>query len=328
MIPYTPPQAITSLPIIDLSMLRSPRTEDRAAIAAQIRSACLNTGFFYVTHHGIPSDAFTRQYALSRTFFDLSLNEKLAIAQSKSFAKRGYEPQAAQVLDEGSPPDLKESFRFGRDPSEDNPYLNRRLPTYGPNQWPTHPEGLSQAMLPYHDAMESVGRQVLAGLALSLDLHPTYFESFYEHPMSTVRLLKYPPMPANAEDNQIGAGAHTDWGGITVLSQDGVGGLEVRNVDGVWIQAPPMQDALIVNIGELMSRWTNGRYRSTLHRVKNNALATDRYSIAFFFDPSYDALIDCIPSCIGPGEERQFAPCSAGEHIAYMHKLTSGTVVA
>lgn len=325
MIPYTPPKAVTALPVIDLSLLHSPHEVHHQRLAAEIRSACLDTGFFYVKNHGLDEAVVQRQYALSRTLFGLPAAGKQALLQARSPARRGYEASAAQVLDEGSPPDLKESFRYGRDPAPGNPYAGRGLPTYGPSQWPVEPAGLGEAMAPYYDAMVAVGRDLMAALALSLELPRDYFDRFYTWPMATVRLLKYPPMAPDAADNQIGAGAHTDWGGITVLSQDGVGGLEVRNVDGDWVQAPPIPGTLIINLGELMARWTNDRYRSNLHRVRNNTQATDRYSIAFFFDPEYDARIDCIPSCIAPGEERRFATCTAGEHIAHMHHRTTST---
>ncbi|MGQ7932199.1 isopenicillin N synthase family dioxygenase [Paraburkholderia sp. D1E] len=323
MIPYTPPKAVSTLPIVDLALLDSDDPCDRNALAEQVRRACLDTGFFYVRQHGVANDIIERQYALSRTFFDLDLEAKLRVAQHRSPAKRGYEPQSAQTLDNGSPPDLKESFRFGRDPEAGNPYSARDLPTYGASQWPAESPGLGEAMLPYYDAMIATGDRILRAIALSLEQAESYFKPFYRNPMATVRLLKYPPNPRHAELNQIGAGAHTDWGGITILSQDSVGGLEVQNVAGDWIHAPPVDDAFIVNIGDLMARWTNGRYRSTLHRVKNSAQHKDRYSIAFFYDPAYDSLIDCIASCQHDAQDRQFPACNAGEHIAEMHRRTS-----
>ncbi|WP_158601841.1 isopenicillin N synthase family dioxygenase [Pararobbsia silviterrae] len=320
MIPYTPPQSVSALPIVDLSLLDESR-DARLTLAAQIRDACRNIGFFYVRNHGVPRAVFDTQYALARELFDLPLDVKMEIAQSRSAAKRGYEPAATQRLDDGSPPDLKESFRYGPEPARDHPLYGRGLPTYGPNQWPRGKPEMATSMGRYADAMVSLGLRVMRAIALSLELRDDFFEPYYADPMTTVRLLKYPPHPDHALMNQIGAGAHTDWGGITILAQDEVGGLEVRNVDGVWIQAPPLPDTLIVNIGDLLAMWTGNRYRSTLHRVKTSAARTDRYSIAFFFDPRYDAIIERVPSC--RGEDVAPDACTAGAYIAERHRATA-----
>lgn len=320
MIPYSPPRAITEIPIIDLSVLEEPGRALAEALA--LRRACLDTGFFYVRGHGVDETVLNEALEWSARFFDLPVQSKLALAQSRSWSRRGYEPPGAQALDDGSAPDLKESFRCGPQLDPLHPYAVRRLPTYGPSQWPVEIPEFRPAMERYADALRNVGDRVLSLIALSLELDRAYFRAFYRVPMQTVRLLRYPPQAAVRGDNQLGAGAHTDWGGITILLQDGIGGLEVRNAEGFWVRATPIAGTLVVNLGELLARWTNQLYRSNMHRVRNDAPRL-RHSIAFFYDPDHDARIECIPSCVAPGATPLSAPCSAGEHIVQMHEATA-----
>lgn len=320
MIPYSPPRAITEIPVIDLGCLDDPRAA--AAEAASLRRACLDTGFFYVRGHGVSEAMMSESLDWAARFFDLPAASKLALAQSRSWARRGYEPPGAQALDDGSPPDLKESFRCGLAVDPAHPYAQRRLSTYGPSQWPPELPAFRPAMERYAAAVRGVGDRVLALMALSLELDAAYFRPFYACPMQTVRLLRYPPQAADRGDNQLGAGAHTDWGGITILLQDGNGGLEVRNVEGTWVRATPLAGTFVVNVGELLARWTNGLYQSNMHRVRNGAPRM-RHSIAFFYDPDHDARIECIPSCLRQGEAPRSAACTAGEHIVQMHQATA-----
>lgn len=321
MIEYTPPRPVESLPVIDLS-------QDAPTVALAMRRACLDTGFFYVVQHGVAPQLIDAAFQASRQLFDLEDRLKLQLLQSQSFAKRGYEPPGTQVLDDGSPADNKESFRFGRDPGPEHPYVVRRLPTYGPNQWPPSLPGIVAPLMDYLQAVTALGDRVLSMLALSLELDPDFFRAYYRSPMATVRLLKYPPHPAQSAFNLLGAGAHTDWGGITLLAQDPVGGLEVRNVAGEWVEAKPVADSFVINLGEMMARWTNGLYQSNLHRVRNNSSSQDRYSMACFYDPDYDSRIACIESCLAPGALPLYAACTSGEHIAEMHRRTTSQAKA
>ena len=328
MIPYTPPRAIAALPVIDIGCTLEPDRAGRDIVAAEIRQACLDTGFFYIANHGVDAAIVDEQLGWSRKFFDLPQAEKQRLAQAHSPFKRGYESSGLQVLDDGSAPDLKESFRCGPDPGSEHAYFKRRLPTYGPSQWPADLPGFRAHTEAYAAAMASLGNRVLSLLALSLEQDLHFFASYYQCPMATVRLLKYPPQPADARGNLLGAGAHTDWGGITILVQDDIGGLEVRNVDGDWIAAPPLPGTFVVNLGEMLARWANQRYRSNMHRVRNNSATRDRYSVAFFYDPEYTSRIECIPSCLGAGESPQDPPCTSGEHIAEMHRRTAAMAAA
>lgn len=315
MIVYTPPQAATGIPVIDLS------ESDPARTASAIHIACRETGFFYVANHGVPPALIAAQFAWSKRFFDLPLTEKMALDMRGSPARAGYEPFQGQTLDsqdataEKAPPDLKESFRCGRE--ADAASAPR-------NPWPARLPGFREQMLAYRKAVARLGDRLLALLALSLDLPSDWFEDAYRDALGTVVLIKYPPQPAAARDKQIGAGAHTDWGGITVLAQDNSAGLEVRNADGDWLEARPLPDTFIINLGDLTARWTNGLYNSTMHRVKNARSTCDRYSVPFFYSPRGDAVIEPVPTCVGADRPRRYATCSAREHIAEMFQRSYG----
>jgi isopenicillin N synthase-like dioxygenase len=179
-------------------------------------------------------------------------------------------------------------------------------------------------MIAYQSAMCDLGDRLLAMIALSLELPEDFFRSFYDIPGTTLRLLRYPPHASDAHVNQLGAGAHTDWGAITLLLQDDLGGLEVRNVEGQWIEATPIPGTLVINLGDLMQRWTNGIYRSNMHRVKNNSSTRNRHSIPFFYSPRPDSLIECLPTCVDGDNAPKYPPCTASEHIAEMFRRSYG----
>ena len=172
--------------------------------------------------------------------------------------------------------------------------------------------------------MCALGNRVLRMLALSLGMQESWFERYYEAPAAVLRLMKYPPHPADAAFNQLGAGAHTDWGGLTFLAQDDAGGLEVRTASGDWIEAPSIPDTFVVNLGDLMARWTNGAYASNFHRVKNVRAGRDRYSIPFFYTPNPDALIEPIPVTVDAEHPRLFDTCTASDHMKEMFERSYG----
>lgn len=329
MIIYTPPSAAKSVPVVDLSSSFSGNIAGKTDVAWNIHKACRETGFFYVINHSVPQALIDDQFEFARRFFALAIEEKLAIHMEKSPANVGYEPIGGQALDsqdlssERAPPDLKESFYCGTELASDHPWARRKIRSFGHNQWPAL-AGFRDQMLAYHAAARGLGDHLLGMLALSLDLPENYFAPFYDVPLATLRLLRYPPHPENARANQLGAGAHTDWGGITLLLQDHLGGLEVRNVEGDWIEAKPIPGTFVVNLGDLTHRWTNGLYRSNMHRVRNNSSTHDRYSIPFFLSPRPDAVIECLPSCTDAENQPRFPTCTATEHISEMFRRSYG----
>jgi isopenicillin N synthase-like dioxygenase len=321
MIPYTPAQAAKSIPVIDLSGHKA---------AWEIHKACRDTGFFYISNHGVPEDLIEAQFECAQRFFALPLDRKLALHMKKSPSTAGYEPIGGQILDsqdaaaEKAPPDLKESFYTVTDLPDEHPWARKEIRGFGHNQWPEGLPGFREQTLAYQAAVSEVGDRVLSLLALSLDLPEDHFAPFYDMPSKTLRLIKYPPHPVNAMANQLGAGAHTDWGGIALLAQDELGGLEVRNAADEWIQAKPIPGTFVVNLGDLLMRWTNGLYRSTMHRVRNNSSTRDRYSIPLFYSPRPDSIIECLPTCTDAEHPPKFARCTAFQHTNEMFARSYG----
>jgi len=304
MIIYSEPKSTDDVPIIDLT----GTFEDgpaRSAAAKAIRMACENTGFFYVSHHGIDQALIDAAFAESRRFFDQSTDWKMKLA--KQPGTNGYEPVETQALDNQSPPDWKESYNF----SAGAPVGSM---DHVPNLWPDQFLGFQHQLQTYHDAVRALGLHISRLIALSLDMPFSHFDPTFECQKASLRLLKYPPQPPSAKFNQIGAGAHTDWGWITVLAQDEIGGLEVETASGEWITVKPIPGAFVVNLGDLILHWTNGRYHSSLHRVMNNRSGKDRYSIVLFYDQAWETPVDVLPTCIAPGETPKFKPCISGEH--------------
>jgi len=302
------------LPVIDISSLSSSRRADRQAVAARIRAACIDKGFFYIVGHGVPQGLMDAAQAQAKIFFDLPEPEKAKIAKSKSSCNRGWEPLKSQSLDIHAPPDLKENFYLGLELAPDHPMVAAGRFNYGPNQWPENLAGFRPTMRAYHAALRDVSETIMLGLALSLDLPEDYFRDFNRDPLSTMRLLHYPPHPADAAEGQAGAGAHTDYGALTLLLQDDNGGLQVRDADGTWINATPLPGSFVFNIGDAIARWTNDLYRSTLHRVINIS-GRERYSMAFFFSGNADHPLSCLPGCLAPGAAPKYPPVTVEQHM-------------
>jgi len=319
MILYTPAKAATMIPVIDLTRSFSRDLADRRAVGWDIHKACRETGFFYVSHHRIAETLMAAQLDWTAQFFALPMDEKRAIDFSRSPRRLGYEPALRQVLDEGSAPDLKESYMYAVPSTASG---ERAAPVIE-NLWPAGLAGFREQMLAYHAAIGGLALHLMRCIALSLDLDENFFDAAFAETPFAVRLLHYPPQDRVAHGNQLGAGAHTDWGGITLLLQDEKAGLEVLNADGDWIGATPIAGTFVVNLGDMLRRWTNDLYQSTLHRVANTKSGKDRYSVATFFSPWPDTEVSCIPSC---AEARPvlYPPITAREHTAEMARRTYG----
>jgi len=323
MILYQPPKDAEVIPLIDIAGLYSEDLAARKAVATEIHKAARYTGFFYIAGHRVPQALMEQQLEWTRRVFALPDADKQAARLALSPCRRGWEGLATQVLDEGTPPDYKESYYVGRDLGPDHPYVRARLANHGPNQWPAALPELATATMAYFDAVSAVDHLLMRGLALSLELPEDYFEAMMQEPMPILRMIHYPPQPERAQENQLGAGAHTDWGAMTLLLQDQVGGLEVQGSDGQWVRATPIPGTFVVNLGDLIARWTNGLYHSNMHRVRNGG-GHDRYSIAYFGNPDPNARVECLPTCMSADNPPRFAPCTAGQHIEEMYRLTMG----
>jgi isopenicillin N synthase-like dioxygenase len=305
-----------TIPLINIAPLLHGDETGRRAVAKRIGAAARDIGFFYITHHGIPASLIDAVYARAKEFFALPAAQKAEIAIEKSACHRGYFCSGGENLDPEKQPhgDFKEGIKIGRDLPLTHPRVAAGLPLHGPNLWPSGLPGWRETMQAYYSAMEALGRQMMQGFALALDLPADFFDKFLGEPMTTLGPLHYPPQTGRITEAQIGAGAHTDYGCLTMLAQDSVGGLQVRAKDGTWIEAPPVQNSFVVNIGDMMERWTNGVFTSTLHRVVNIS-GKERFSLPFFFDPDFDAEVVCLPTCLAAGEEPKFPATTAGNHL-------------
>ncbi len=276
-----------SLPIIDIASL-SGSSIDVARIGAALDRACCEFGFFYVTGHGIDPALSARMIALAREFFALPLEQKLAIAMAHGGrAWRGYFPVDGELT--SGRPDRKEGIYFGTELGPDDPRVRAGIPLHGMNLFPPMP-GFREAVLTYVDKVTAVGQVLLRGIAAGLGLGPDYFlERYTREPTVLFRVFNYPPSTAGAHDNELGVGEHTDYGLLTLLRQDEIGGLEIWHEDR-WLPAPPVPDSFVCNVGDMLERLTAGRYVSALHRVRNVS-TQDRISIPLFLDPNFDAVL-------------------------------------
>lgn len=311
-----------SLPVIDISGLSSNNPADRQAVGAELRKACLDKGFFYIRNHGVPVELVDDVFAEAAAFFALPVEQKDEVNKSQSKANRGYEPMQGQTLEPGAPPDLKEGYYIGPEHAADDPRVVAGMFNHGPNQWPSQRPDFRPVMEKYREVMFDLAARLMRGMALSLSLPEDYFVGYHKDANGTVRLLHYPPQPPQGNPAQKGAGAHTDFGGLTILRQGNVGGLQVWDQKSdAWIHADPLPDTYVVNLGDMISRWTNDRYRSTVHRVVN-ASGTERYSVPFFYTGNYAFNVECIPTCLEPGEQSKYPPVTVEQHMREMYKRT------
>jgi len=285
------------LPIIDISLL--DRAETSSAVAQQISAACREHGFFYVAGHGVDPVLQQRMEAMSQAFFALPEDEKMQVAMSRGGrAWRGFFPIGAELT--SGRPDKKEGLYFGTELSPSDPRVQAGLPLHGSNLFPIRPEGFREVILDYVAAVTKVGHVVMQGVSLSLGLPADYFYKKYnQDPLILFRIFHYPPQVASSED--WGVGEHTDYGLLTILLQDAVGGLQVKS-RGKWIAAPPIANTFVCNIGDMLEKMTGGYYRSTPHRVLNTT-GRERLSFPLFFDPGFDTVIQPIENIQAPNHE-------------------------
>ena len=306
--------AFTEIPVIDFSAMTSGSMQDKKEMAEDIYRACTEVGFLYIKNHGISQSSIERLFSASREFFALddSLKQNIDIAHS-SFG-RGYIPMYGEKNNEHSKGDVKETFDMAIEIGEDDPDFLAGNPLYGPNQWPNELPEFKVTMNGYFAELSGLCRNIYGAFALSLDLPENYFDAMNQKPLDILRLLRYPPQPVVEDADQIGTGAHSDFDCFTVLYQDPTGGLQVLNSDDEWIDAPPIDGTFLINVGDMLERWTNGLFVSTIHRVINRA-QTERYSTVFFAAPSYSTEVACLPSCCSQNNPARYPPISAGDYI-------------
>ena len=288
------------VPTIDVAAFRAGEKLERASVVGAVRAACEDIGFFVMTGHDFPEELTTRIYKASRAFFDLPAEEKNAIGETGP-VRGGLmhfafgEEALAATLGQAAIPDLKEALDYG--------------PDFFGDPWPANPADLKPAWCTYYEAMSALAATLRSIFAAALGLDPDYFEDRFQGHLSSLRVIDYPERSAPPALGQLRAGAHSDYGVLTILrTEDAPGGLQVRTRDGRWSDVPHVPDALVVNIGDAMMRWTNDHWISTQHRVVNPPLvpgqSTRRQSIAYFHNLPRDTVIECLP----PFREAGVAP--------------------
>ncbi|RMX04919.1 isopenicillin N synthase family oxygenase [Corticibacter populi] len=305
-----------SIPLIDLQGNIDSQHPTADAVAKVLYEALSTIGFAYICGHNVDPAVRVSAFEASRRFHasDLALKQSLAV----NAFHRGYIGMATETIRTSSVakvtrPNMSESLMLMHELAADDPALLAGEPIQGPNQWPQWLPGFRPAIEAYIAQVDALGRYIIRLVAMGLDMPDTALDSFFEKPTTFLRLLHYPPQ-APQEDVQMGSAPHTDYGVITLLAQDDSGGLQVRPVGGDWIEAPPIPNAYVLNVGDMLSRWTNGRLVSTPHRVINRS-GGDRYSMPYFLDPNMKSRIECLPACIDAEHPPQFPPVVYGDYL-------------
>lgn len=318
---------LMQVPVLDIAPFRSGDPAAKRALAAQVGQAINDIGFLVITGHGIDPGLIARVQAASNAFFDLPLDEKMAVLRPAPDVTRGYIPIEAESVGRSQgvevPGDLNESLMIGPvDVPEGHPYFFG--PAAGkhfhPNLWPARPADLRPLYEDYFRAMGSLAEELMAIFALALDLPEDFFADKIDRHISRLRVRNYPAPLVPPKPGQLRAGAHCDYGSLTILrAEDKPGGLQVLNRADEWVDVPIAPDSYIINIGELMARWTNERWRANLHRVVNppaeQAAASRRLSLVFFHNPNYDAPVEALPGTVPAGEAPKYPPTTSGGHL-------------
>lgn len=315
-----------TVPVIDIS--RQP-----AVVGAELDAVCRDVGFFQITGHAVPEEIADGAWAAARAFFDLPIEERMTVGRRYPTHPYGYAPVAeetlARSLDEGGAPDLKEMLNIGPVDALARPYHDAdEAEAFDPNRWPAALPELQATWEPYFREMLALATRLMRLFARGLGLDPGYFDHLIDESPSAMRAINYPAQPVPPVPGQLRAGAHTDYGTLTILRQDDApGGLEVRSPHtGRWVPVPSVPGAFVVNVGDLLARWTNDRWRSTLHRVVNPPIEpgrdTRRQSMPFFHNANYHARIECLPTCLAPGAEPTYPPVLAGPHLMSKFRKT------
>jgi isopenicillin N synthase-like dioxygenase len=295
---------LMKVPVIDFQGYDEGKTSSPASLSNEVELALSKIGFMSVTNLGIDKQLLDSVFAASRTFFSSDASSKMACAYQSASENFGYQGLCEEHLDPTKPADLKETFTM-RDVLNHSPDDSR---------WPS--VEFKNLMHDFYQACINGANKVQRVLAQTLDVDSEFFVRHHSGENITLRLLYYPDTYADEiADAQMGAGAHTDYGLLTLLFQDEVGGLEVRDADDVWQAVDYVESAIIVNSGDLLERWTNGRYRSTWHRVKPKIGQQERYSIAIFVDPDSATPVAVLDSCTDEDHPAQYSPITAGEHL-------------
>jgi isopenicillin N synthase-like dioxygenase len=308
-----------TIPVIDFGPCFGGAPGALEAAAAELRRALEEVGFFVMVNHGVPRVLIDRTFAEAKRFHDQPLPAKLALRMNEhnnGYMMMGRYAVWTSDVNANDKPDLNEAFFCKRERPPDDPLLRSGRRFVGPNRWPEALPGFRENVLAYTDAMDTLSRRVLPVCAVALGLSPDYFDAAFAESQFSFRLSHYPPLPAMP--NQFGIAPHTDANFLTFLAQTEVPGLQVRLPSGEWADMPWLPDSYAVNSGDMMYRWTNGRFKSTPHRALPPG-SRHRYAIPFFLGPHIDTVIECLPTCQGAGNLPRFLPITYEAYLTWWY---------
>jgi isopenicillin N synthase-like dioxygenase len=304
-----------SIPVVDIGGLYSSDPAARKEAAARLGAACDDIGFFYAVNHNVPVETIDRAVAMADRFFALPDAERLKIKANSN--NRGYRDVWDSVHRNGKT-NAKDSFDLGFPVTADDPDVKAGTPFYAPNLWPEMP-GFRKAIEAYYRETYRLGMKILEGFAIYLDKPDDFFTRHFTKPVADMVINHYLGSAGLHVSDQA-SGPHTDHGIVTILWQDSLGGLEVMGKDGQWISAAPLRGSFVINIGELMKRWTNGRFKATVHRVVH-LRDMPRYSMPLFCNPNFRTRVD--PRDLGVSDaQAQYEPVMSGEFLMSRFKAT------
>jgi len=326
--------ALMAVPVIDVSAFFSGDAETKRRLAAEVNHACEDIGFWVMTGHGIERGFCSELFRMGRAFFDLPVAEKLKCRIDTSrqavvsfSSRRGYLPVASEAFSYSrlvhSPGDLRESFSLGPIDIPADAYFHTEAarPHFAPNIWPDRPTELKALCIEYYRRMARLSEVVARIFALAIGLEEDYFENKIDKQTSALLIHHYPDQSDEPLPNQMRTGAHSDLGMFTILRTEDEhppGGLEVRNRAGAWVEVPAVRNSFVMNIGDMMMRWTNDRWISTMHRVLNppreRAVGNHRMSVPFFYYPNYDAVLECLPNCSRVDNPAKYPQVTCGDY--------------
>ena len=303
------------IPVIDIAALYGTDAAAKKAVAAKIGAACNDTGFFYVVNHNVPVETIDRTLSIVDKFFHLPEAERLKVKADRN--NRGYR-EVGDTLHANGKASARDSFDLGFPVTEDDPEVKAGTPLYAPNNWPSLP-GFREAVEGYYGETYKLGMKVLEGFAISLGKPDDFFTRHFTKPVADMVINHYLGA-AGLHISDQASGPHTDHGIVTILWQDSLGGLEVLGEDGNWISVTPLRGSYVINIGELMKRWTNGRFKATIHRVVH-LQNKSRYSMPLFCNPNFRTVVD--PRDLGVSDaEAKYEPVLSGEFLMSRFKAT------
>ncbi|MEC9345437.1 MAG: 2-oxoglutarate and iron-dependent oxygenase domain-containing protein [Pseudomonadota bacterium] len=314
------------IPVIDFGPFRTGGNAARTGVARAIDDAARSIGFLVIEGHGIPADLVQAAFGISREFFAQPVGTKMLAAPPDSTIPRGYQAFAtkrlAATLGIETPPDLREQFFMG--PPDARPGMVEQHPAaarfYADNIWPAAPAGFRETMTALYRAYERLGAELMAAFAIAIDLPEDHFAGRIDRHFSTGTTNLYPALSVPPLEGQMRTGMHTDFGSLTLLLRtESPGGLQVRDDDGAWHDVPDLPGTVVVNIGDMMARWSNDRWRSTLHRVANpptvDGTLPARQSMGYFLHPNFDTVVEALPGCVDADHPALYPPVLAGDHM-------------